>query len=255
MLLLGESKADYANMLAVHHDRPAVMNTEGLEIWTCNAGFRIWRHDLLFVMDDLEREAHRWPQYGADLAAHPGPIITSAGYAGWPNAIAYPFDAVCAKLHLQGYDRYFFNTVPYMLAYALFLGVKHVSIWGADYWHPAIGNAREGDIENAHWWLGFLRAKGVGVTIPNNSTLMGMRNAGRPLYGYRLDPRIEQDRAQLAAQQKEETANKLGKCEPGLSAGAQALINDQARPSNETQNENTRESRLSMPPGRVQVVD
>lgn len=223
MLLLGESKADYANALAVAHDPPP-FHPEA-EIWTCNAGFRIWQHDLVFVMDDLEGEAFKWPQYGTELKDHDKPIITSTVYPPWAEvAEPYPFEEICKTLGLQGFDRYFFNTVPYMLAYALAIGVKHVTIFGADYFHPAIGNAREGDIENAHWWLGFLRGRGVGLSIAQNSTLMGMRNAGRPLYGYRHDPRIAMDRKQraLTKQCTEPKQTELDQDE--LSAGALALI-------------------------------
>lgn len=223
MLLLGESKADYTNMLATAHDRPPVV--DGAEVWTCNAGFRIWRHDLVFVMDDLELEAHRWPKYGHDLQHHDRPIITSKAYRPWPNAFEYPFLQICKALRLQGFDRYFFNSVPYMLAYALFIGVKHVTLFGADYWHPSIGNAREGDIENAHWWLGFLRAKGVGLSITNNSTMMGVRNAGRPLYGYRFDPRLDMDRAEQAAEMTQRDNHKRANCDLDLSPGARQLIN------------------------------
>ena len=222
MLLLGESKADYTNILAVSHDRPPVINNA--EVWTCNAGFRVWQHDLVFVMDDLELESHRWPQYGEDLQKHDRPIITSKVYRPWANAVEYPFLAICNALGLQGFDRYFFNSVPYMLAYALYIGVKHVTLFGADYWHPSIGNAREGDIENAHWWLGFLRAKGVGISITNNSTMMGIRTANRPLYGYRFDPRITMDRAMEAQANAQREGIKRAKRDLELSPGAQQLI-------------------------------
>ncbi len=221
MLLLGESKADYANMQGTTHDPLPVF--DGCEVWTCNAGFRIWRHDVLFVMDDLELEAYRWPQYGEDLMQHNQPIITSRPYPSW-NAQAYPFREICEDLQLHGFDRYFFNTVPFMLAYALWLGVKHVSIFGADYWHPAIGNAREADLANAEWWLGFLRGRGVGISIAPNSTLMGMRNAGRPLYGYRFDPRINLDRRELAAQKEAKMSRKRVERDLHLSPGAIDLV-------------------------------
>lgn len=212
MLLLGESKQDYANMLAVSHD-PCFPPSE---VWTCNAGFRIWRHDLLFLMDDFEQEAYKWPQYGKELAAHDRPIITSTVYprAG-RHMVAYPFTRICQDLELKHMDRYFFNTVPYMLAYALWIGVKHVTLFGADYHHPHAAG-REGDVENAHWWLGYLRAKGVAISVANSSTLMGARNVGRPLYGYRFDPRVTLDRPQHE--------------DDPLSAGAQALVDGDDAP-------------------------
>ncbi len=191
MLLLGESKRQYADALSKAHHR---IFTPDTEIWTCNAGFRIWRHDLLFVMDDLEGESHKWPDYGRDLEVHNRPMITSTAYARWPQARGYPLKMICDELQLTGLDRYFYNTVPYMLAYALFIGVKAITIFGADYYHPAVPMARESDLANAEWWLGFLRARHVQITLASDTTMMHARNSGQPLYGYRHDPRISMDR-------------------------------------------------------------
>lgn len=192
MLLLGDSKRQYADMLASSHVDP---RPEKVQVWTCNAGFRIWRHDLLFVMDDLEGEAHKWPEYGNDLAENARPFITSREYAKWPTASAYPLGLVCSILGLTGMDRYFFNSVPYMLAYACALGVRNIAIFGADYHHPnQVG--READLPNTEWWLGFLRARGVSIQLAPDTTLMSARDVGRPLYGYRFDPRLSLDRAQ-----------------------------------------------------------
>ena len=189
MLLLGETKKQYADLLATQHNGVFPAETE---IWTCNAGFRIWQHDLLFVMDDLELEAYRFPAYGRALEQHEGPILTSHPYDAWPSALAYPFLQICETLNLKGLDRYFYNTVPYMLAYACAIGVKHLTIFGADYYHPN-APGREADLANAEWWLGYCRAKGVDLTLANDTTLMRAREHA-PLYGYRFDPRIAMDR-------------------------------------------------------------
>lgn len=223
MLLLGESKIDYVNTLAVSHDPPFPES----EIWTCNAGFRIWPHDLLFVMDDLEGEAHKWPQYGKDLAGHDQPIITSTAYKPWSNAIAFPIREVCRDLGLVGLDIWFNNSLPYMLAYAVWIGVKHVTVFGADYWHPH-SQGREGDIENAHFWLGFLRGRGLTLSVANNSTLMNARNSQRPMYGYRHDPRISMQReAEQKAKHEHEQAARRDLSQPldiDLSQGAERLV-------------------------------
>lgn len=191
MLLLGETKREYADALSVKHERPWPGDPE---IWTCNSGFRIWDHDLLFVMDDLEQEAHKWPEYGGDLEMHAAPIITSKAYPQWGQARDYPYIQICDALGLQGMNRYFFNTVPFMIAYALFIGVKKISIFGADYWHPALPGMREADHANAEWWLGFAAARGMAIELPRNSTLMAANQHDRPTYGYRMDPRLDHDR-------------------------------------------------------------
>lgn len=205
MLLLGETKRQYADIQSATHPR---IFPDDAEVWTCNAGFRIWRHDLLFVMDDLALESHKWPGYGADLAMHDVPILTSAVYTGYYDLHLYPFREVCEALGLVGLDRYFFNSVPYMLAYAVAIGVKKITLFGADYDHPN-NPGREPDRANAEWWLGFARGRGVAVELASDTTLMRAREQGKPLYGYRFDPRISMDRAIRLekAEEEEDTAD------------------------------------------------
>jgi hypothetical protein len=232
MLLLGESKRQYADALSVAHDPPFPQGPN-IETWTCNAGFRIWPHDLLFVMDDLEGEAHKWPTYGDDLAQHNKPIITSTAYPRWTNAIAYPFDAVCDALKLEGLDIYFRNSVPYMLAYAQFIGVQRITIFGADYTHPN-QPGREADRANAEWWMGRLSACGVQFTLASDTTLMEARTHNTPLYGYKHDPRLTRQRnaamrtAGRIAEQAEEQQSAAANDARELSEGARHLIDEAA---------------------------
>ena len=220
MLLLGESKKDFADGLAVAHDPP----WPDSELWTCNAGFRIWPHQVLFVMDDLEGEAYKWPVYGDELARHAKPIITSTAYPRWPTSIDFPFREVVKDLGLKGLDIWFHNTVPYMLAYALWIGVEHINIFGADYWHPHAAG-REGDIENAHFWLGMLRGRGMTLSVAPNSTMMAARHSARPLYGYRHDPRIALEReARAFEQMRQASRRREDPVDVDLSPGARELV-------------------------------
>lgn len=190
MVLLGQSKIHYANILSSTHSR---VFPPDAEVWTCNAGFRLFRHDLLFVMDDLLGEYHKWPDYGDDLKLHDRPIFSSTQYPGYPKLLRYPLEWVCKRLGLSDMDRYFFNTVPYMLAYAGAIGVKNIYLFGADYWHPETAG-REDDRANAEWWLGFLRGRlNTKILLSSETTLMCARES-KPLYGYRLDPRLSMDR-------------------------------------------------------------
>lgn len=205
LLGLGETKRQYADVLSVHHDP---FFSPGAEVWTLNAGFRIWPHDLLWVMDDLEGESHKWPVYGAQLRKHKEPIITSTAYDYWPTAVAYPFEAICEALRLEDRDRYFFNSIPYILAYALAIGVRRISMLGIDYTHPASPGRGEDNRANAEWWCGFLRARGVSLTIANDSTLMNMRSVNQPLYGYKHDPRLSMDRRKMLNAMEEQAKPK-----------------------------------------------
>lgn len=222
MLLLGESKRQYADVLAVSHERRF---PEDAEIWTCNAGFRCWQHDLLFVMDDMEQEAFKWPTYGDDLEMHDRPIITSKAYKRWVMAVDYPYDEICDALKLHQLDRYFRNTVPFMLAYALFIGVKKITIFGADYYHPSVPGISEADLANAEWWLGFLRAKGVAIELADNTTLMGA-NRPQSTYGYRFDPSVALDRHKAfeAEEATRKAFEKMDRVDAELASRKQVII-------------------------------
>ncbi len=192
LLGLGETKRMYGDLWATTHARPAQFKEA--EVWTLNNGYGLWPHDLLWVMDDLVGEEHKWPEYGRALAAHDRPIITSTAYPQlYPKALAYPFEQVCKSLGLEGLGVYFYNSIPYILAYACFIGVKQMTLLGCDYSHPSQGG-READQPNAEYWCGFVTAKGMKLVIANDSTLMRARESHTPLYGYRLDPRLEMQR-------------------------------------------------------------
>lgn len=205
MVMLGHSKSAYDEQLAVSHDYP-LRGPGHHEVWTCNAGFRIWDHDLLFVMDDLRNECYKWPNYGEDLMNHDKPIITSAVYPEF-SALEYPYRQVCHALGLTGSLRYFLNSLPFMLAYAGAIGVRCIHIYGADYWHPESG-AREDQKANAEFHIGFLAARGVDFVLPKNTTLLSMHQKGQ-IYGYRYNPNIAMDRDAAKKQRDDATIDDL----------------------------------------------
>lgn len=181
------------------------------EVWTLNKALRTIKCDLGFVMDDLVGEARRSERYREALDRLPNPIITSVIDADvealYPNAnlIPYPIDEVINSLGLRvmkartsnfstadvasagdvtGY--YLHNSIPYILAYALFIGVKRVHLFGADYTYPGMA-AREDDRANTEYWVGILRAYGIEVWTTSDTTLLNQLK--QPwLYGYGARP-------------------------------------------------------------------
>ena len=171
------------------------------ETWLVNKAVRTVRGDLAFVMDDLVGECRRSDKYRQSLIEYPGPILTSstdtaalAAVAGrqaptleLPIALMMRYFAMRA-LRARGVaeqspeliDRvgmdiaaYWHNSVPYMLAYAAFIGAKNVFLYGADYTHPKSGSdVREDDRANCEYWVGFLRALGVSVAVTGDTTLL-----------------------------------------------------------------------------------
>lgn len=78
---------------------------------------------------------------------------------------------------------YLKNSVPIMLAYAGFLGVRRINLFGADYDFP--GQAiHEADKANAEYWCGLLFGLlGIEIRVSTRTTLMST-NQGRSIYGY-----------------------------------------------------------------------
>ena len=182
------------------------------EVWTVNKGARTVVCDLVFVMDDLVGEYRKAPAYLDDLVRSGRPIITSAIDAAVlelvpafarSRFVEYPLQDVLEEVGgivraarlaraadsaapraledeqsdlwlgtRNGY--YFHNSIPYMLAYALAIGVESVLLFGCDYTFPGT-DIREDDRANAEYWVGFLRAAGVRVTVSSSTTLLNAR--------------------------------------------------------------------------------
>jgi hypothetical protein len=181
------------------------------EIWVVNKGIRTLRCDVAFVMDDLVGEARRSRRYQADIDALQVPIITSTvddsvrGLFPNANLTAYPINYVLAWCALKiwkarkcepteaqlgatmsGLANYIHNSIPYLLAYAGFIGVKTVLLFGADYTFPG-SPAREDDQANCEYWVGLMRGLGVDVSVPDTTTLLATRYR-KPMYGFGARP-------------------------------------------------------------------
>ena len=185
------------------------------EVWSLNKALRTIRCDLGFVMDDLVGEARKSERYRQALDALEVPVITSIidtdVEALYPNLnkTEYPLDEVINHIGLRicrarsssfstedvkttgdinGY--YLHNSIPYILAYALFIGVKRVQLFGADYTYPGMA-AREDDRANTEYWVGLLRAYGVELWTTADTTLLNQTR--QPwLYGYGARPPIRE---------------------------------------------------------------
>jgi hypothetical protein len=162
-------------------------------------------YDVLWVMDHLEGEARREPRYMEYmqrwLDRHCAPLITSQR-GDWlshqfrladqypdvkaPPIYEYPLDLVLSTVGDS--NAYFHNSIPYLLAYALTIGVKRLVIWGADYSHER-SKRREDDRANAEYWVGFCRARGMEIWLPETTTLCN-QNRGLWFYGYRDQPEL-----------------------------------------------------------------
>lgn len=166
--------------------RPSLVNPFD-EVWSVNRGLRGIQHDKLFCMDDFRWLEKRDKLYTKYLREHKVPIITSTSYQDYPMSVPYPINQVMKTIED---DIFCVNTVSYMIAYAIHIGVKELSIYGADFSYPN-GSTAESGGQAVAYLLGTARHFGMLHRIPDTSTLlyantvkMTQEGVQRPHYGY-----------------------------------------------------------------------
>jgi SAM-dependent methyltransferase len=173
------------------------------EVWGINAIGDVLRCDRVFHMDDLKvQEARARLRPGSNIDAmvkwlktHPGPVYTSRVRPGYPGLVEFPIeDVLNAKLDTNGGVPYFNSTTAYAVAYAIYIGVKHISLWGIDYTLPNAHSAESGRA-CVEFWLGIAAARGIEISVPAETSLLdACANERDLLYGYDcVDWRIVQD--------------------------------------------------------------
>ena len=177
------------------------------EVWGINTAHRPLKVDKIWTMDDLHGTlSHNYSDWANELRLETKPIITCKQYDDFPTSVAYPIDAV-----QDYYKSDFFNTtIAYALAYAGFIGVETLYIYGIDFYYP---NAQmvESGLGGASYWLGRIEEKGVRYKIPASSTLLdahmtqfdekdGRHVARRMRYGYDYNPQDAKRKVQMGSE-------------------------------------------------------
>lgn len=162
------------------------------EVWGINAIADVVRCDRVFHMDDLKiQEARAALRPGGNIAvmvdwlkSHPGPIYTSVVRGGYPGLVAFPLaDVLNARLDSNG-TPYFNSTAAYAIAFAIHIGVTRISLFGIDYTLPNAHSAERGRA-CCEFWLGIAAARGIEITVPEQSSLLDACAPERELlYGY-----------------------------------------------------------------------
>jgi hypothetical protein len=104
------------------------------------------------------------------LRTHPGPIYTSIAHDGYPGLEPYPLEAV---MNLLGPDcpGYFNSTAAYAVAFAVAIGVKRITLFGFDFTYANSHQAEQGR-GCVEFWLGFAKARGIKIGLPDTTSLM-----------------------------------------------------------------------------------
>lgn len=159
------------------------------EVWTVNRGIRAFNADLAFILDELPDEIINDPAYGEAIKNYKKPIISTVCADDVGVCSTYPGAAILDCLRtthgMSITDPYWHNSMPMVMAYALFIGVEQVTLWGCDYQSEA-GVSLEDDRANLEYWCGVCRARGMRVGVPTESTLLNQRKTSGGLYVYGL---------------------------------------------------------------------
>lgn len=183
IVALGPSSLRYIQQAAMHGS-----TKQYDEVWTVNSYVDVIRSDRLFHMDDFlvqERRAvknQRIANMLEGIKRYKGPVITCRPLERYPSSVEFPLGPVIQEFGAC----YFANTVPYMLAYAGWLGVQELHLFGCDYSWPNRMQAEAGRA-CTEYWLGQLNARGIVTLVDSTSTLMDAQTYSgsvKPLYGY-----------------------------------------------------------------------
>jgi hypothetical protein len=158
------------------------------EVWGINAVGGVIQCDRIFHMDDVRvQEARARAEPDSNIAkmadwlkTHPGPVYTSYVHPDYPGLVEYPLEDV---INSSGFA-YFNSTAAYAVAYAVHIGVKHISCFGFDFTYKNSHKAEKGRA-CVEFHLGIAKARGIEIGFPECTSLM---DANAPIderiYGY-----------------------------------------------------------------------
>lgn len=159
------------------------------EVWCINALGDVFACDRVFHMDDVriqEIRAAAAPDSNiatmlAWLKTHPGPVITSRAHPDYPGLVEFPLQEFLTEIDGSAY---FNSTAAYAIAYAIYLGVEHLAVFGNDFTYENSHHAEKGRA-CVEWWLGYAKGRGMQITVPHVSSLLDACNSPADrLYGY-----------------------------------------------------------------------
>ena len=190
IIAMGDSRIQYTSEVVKSGSRFGVSD----ETWVINKLAELFHHDLLFRIDDLRQMRLCNNQVILDrdgvtihdrfdnvLRNHDKPIITSTAYPEYPMSVEYPLENV-----INAVGTSYFQTCPaYAVAFAIYIGVKKLKMFGCDYTYRQTSHSIETGRANLEHMLTIAINRGIEVEIARKSTLL---NTNCPpeeyFYGY-----------------------------------------------------------------------
>lgn len=170
--------------------------TEGREVWACFSaiGFLRENPDLAFCLDTFEsfdKTVEKNPEFERLIEMRDYnvkkirklkiPILFSKRFKNVSTSKEYPLKEIVAKFGVT----YFSCSLAYIIAYALYKGVKDLLFVGTNMDYKTKWIDEKGGVE---FWLGYAKAKGVRVRFHGKYSKLLKTKSGR-LYGYDIFPK------------------------------------------------------------------
>ena len=166
IVAMGQSQIDF-HLSQTH-------SVEFDEVWAINAIIGVLPNiDRAFILDpmsrflDTEDAGTMTPMMRKQLPLCKFPIYTCELDERVPSAVEYPIESVVRDLGCA----YFNNTIPYVIAYALWNKVNKISIFGVDYTYRSNMQFAEAGRGCVEFWLSECIDAGVLIEIETQSTV------------------------------------------------------------------------------------
>ena len=180
---LGDSQREYTSSVA--------NGAEYDEVWAINSMMAPIKHDRVFMMDppsrffDTDLAGKQTSALRRELPRHPGPIYTFELDSRVPGAVLYPLEEIIAKTGLC----YFNNTVPYVIAFAIYSEIEKLILYGIRYFCRTSLHIAESGRACTEFWISAAVARGMKIDVALSSPLLDTDvPIEEKLYGYhRLD--------------------------------------------------------------------
>jgi len=215
LLCMGPSITDYLTATLTQEFDSTAFD----EVWTINMSANAFRCDLIIWMDDLVQQHGFRPKLMDALKRWNTPVLTSKAHPNIvPNSYDYPVEPIAARgIEILG-KPYLNNGVAMAIAYALHIGVKRLTIFGADFTYVDRNIAETGRA-CTEVWIMIAHMFGMDVALsPGTSLLDSVADHG--IYGYAEQPIIPLPGGRAFRYAKPGEVAKLGKYIPEDTSGA-----------------------------------
>lgn len=111
------------------------------------------------------------------------PVMMVNHYPIFPTSVKYPLDEIIKEF---GTD-FFTNSIDYMIAYAIYLGVKEIDLYGVN---MVLGTEYMFERPGVNFWCAMAMGRGIKVNIYGKDSTI-MRCQSGQLYGYLIPQKID----------------------------------------------------------------